>query len=188
MTTVRPAPVCFWSFAGFPESGVSMIEFQKITDAEGLSSIRAIADEVWPETFAPILSPEQIVYMMKMMYAPEVMEKELANGFFFDLLTIDGVDAGYMVYAPYEEPETMKLHKLYLLEEFQGKGFGQKMLHHVAEEARKRGFKFLILAVNKQNTKAQKAYERFGFKQYKAVQIDIGNGFIMDDYWLRYSL
>ena len=37
-----------------------MIEFQKITEAEGLASIRAIADEIWPETFAPILSPEQI--------------------------------------------------------------------------------------------------------------------------------
>ena len=169
-------------------SGEQMEEFVSLQTADALARVRAIADDVWPKTFREILSPEQIVYMMKMMYAPEVMEKELANGFSFDLLTIDGVDAGYMVYAPYDEPETMKLHKLYLLEEFQGKGFGQKMLHHVAEEARKRGFKFLILAVNKQNTKAQKAYERFGFKQYKAVQIDIGNGFIMDDYWLRYSL
>jgi ribosomal protein S18 acetylase RimI-like enzyme len=62
------------------------------------------------------------------------------------------------------------------------------MLRHVADVARNSGFRSLILAVNKQNIKAQKAYERFGFRQYKSVQIDIGNGFIMDDYWLRYEL
>ena len=126
--------------------------------------------------------------MMKMMYSPEVMEKELASGYTFELLVIDGKDAGYMVYAPYEEPGTMKLHKLYLLEEYQGKGYGQKMLQHVIEAAESRGFTSAILAVNKQNMKAQKAYARFGFEQYKSVQIDIGNGFIMDDYWLRYHI
>ena len=162
--------------------------FVSLRSAEALARVRAIADDVWPKTFREILSPEQIVYMMKMMYAPDVMEKELANGFLFDLLVVDGCDAGYMVYAPCDEPETMKLHKLYLLKEYQGKGYGQKMLRHVAEAARNAGFRSLILAVNKQNVKAQKAYERFGFHQYKSVQIDIGNGFIMDDYWLRYDL
>lgn len=165
-----------------------MNTFFQVQTAGELSRIRAIADDVWPKTFREILSPEQIVYMMKMMYSPEVMEKELASGYTFELLVIDGKDAGYMVYAPYEEPGTMKLHKLYLLEEYQGKGYGQKMLQHVIEAAESRGFTSVILAVNKQNMKAQKAYARFGFEQYKSVQIDIGNGFIMDDYWLRYRI
>ena len=165
-----------------------MNTFFQIQTAGELSRVRAIADDVWPKTFREILSPEQIVYMMKMMYSPEVMEKELASGYTFKLLVIDGKDAGYMVYAPYEEPGTMKLHKLYLLEEYQGKGYGQKMLQHVIEAAESRGFTSVILAVNKQNMKAQKAYARFGFEQYKSVQIDIGNGFIMDDYWLRYRI
>ncbi len=165
-----------------------MNTFFQIQTAGELSRVRAIADDVWPKTFREILSPEQIVYMMKMMYSPEVMEKELASGYTFELLVIDGKDAGYMVYAPYEEPGTMKLHKLYLLEEYQGKGYGQKMLQHVIEAAESRGFTSVILAVNKQNMKAQKAYARFGFEQYKSVQIDIGNGFIMDDYWLRYRI
>lgn len=165
-----------------------MDSFLQLQTAGELSRVRAIADDVWPKTFREILSPEQIIYMMKMMYAPEVMERELASGYSFELLVIDGKDAGYMVYAPYDEPGTMKLHKLYLLEEYHGKGYGQKMLQHVIEAAESRGFTSVILAVNKQNLKAQKAYARFGFEQYKSVQIDIGNGFIMDDYWLRYRI
>ena len=165
-----------------------MEQFVMLQSPEDLFRVRAIADDIWPKTFREILSPEQIVYMMKMMYSPEVMARELAEGYSFELLVIDGKDAGYMVYAPYEEPGMMKLHKLYLLEEYQGKGFGQKMLRHVAERAEERGFTSVILAVNKQNIKAQKAYERFGFEHYKSVQIDIGNGFIIDDYWLRYAM
>ena len=169
-------------------SGERMDEFVSLRTADALARVRAIADDVWPKTFREILSPEQIVYMMKMMYAPEVMEKELSSGYSFDLLVVDGQDAGDMVYAPYDEPGTLKLHKLYLLEEYQGKGYGQKMLQHVIDTAKARDFQSVILAVNKQNVKGQKAYSRFGFKHYKSVQIDIGNGFIMDDYWLRFSL
>lgn len=57
-----------------------MMEIKQITNSADLRIIREIADRVWPETFAAILSPEQIVYMMKMMYAPEVLAAELARG------------------------------------------------------------------------------------------------------------
>ena len=162
-----------------------MTEFVSLKTPESLERVRKIADDIWPKTFRDILSLEQIRYMMKMMYAPEVMEKELAGGFSFELLSVDGKDAGYMVYAPYSEPGTLKLHKLYLLEEYHGKGYGQLMLSHVMEKALAGGFSSVILAVNKRNLRAKKAYDRAGFTVEKAVRIDIGNGFVMDDYWMR---
>ena len=56
-----------------------METFEEIIEPEKLQIIRDIADDIWPKTFAEILSPEQIRYMMQMMYAPKVMEKELAR-------------------------------------------------------------------------------------------------------------
>ena len=47
--------------------------FVTLDTPESLQTVRDIAAEVWPKTFAPILPPEQIPYMMRMMYAPEVM-------------------------------------------------------------------------------------------------------------------
>lgn len=161
-----------------------MTGFVRLETAGSLSRVRAIAADVWPKTFREILSEEQIRYMMELMYSPSVMEEELGKGYRFDLLVIDGTDAGYMVYAQYEKPFRMKLHKLYLLEEYQGKGFGQMMLSHVKEESAKLGFTELMLAVNKQNVKAQRAYERAGFELERSVKIDIGGGFYMDDYHL----
>ena len=64
--------------------------FLTLETPESLQIVRDIADEVWPKTFAPILPPEQIPYMMNMMYAPEVMERELREGYKFAALAVSG--------------------------------------------------------------------------------------------------
>ena len=162
------------------------LEFVSLTTPESLAEIRAVAAEVWPRTFAEILSPEQIKYMMNMMYSPEVMTKELAGGMHFDLLKIAGQPAGYVVYSAYDKiPGAAKLHKVYLKHQYHGAGIGQKMLDHAQNQCQYLGFKCVILAVNKQNERAIKAYKRNGFKIMEAVCVDIGNGFFMDDYIMR---
>ena len=167
-----------------------MFYFKEITDSADLQSVRDIADSIWPETFQRILSPEQIKYMMHMMYAPDVMEKEFRNGYHFLLLYVKNEPAGYMVWSPWEEEPatTAKLHKLYLLSKHHRKGYGHAMLDHVAEECRKHGFKNLVLAVNKQNERAYQTYLKNGYTTFRSVKIDIGNGFFMDDYWMKRGL
>ena len=46
----------------------------------------------------------------------------------------------------------------------------------------------LIPAVNKQNAHAIAAYEKYGFAKREAVRVDIGNGFVMDDFIMARSL
>ena len=160
-----------------------MNEFKTLTTESSLQSIRDIAGEIWPETFREILSAEQIRYMMQMMYAPEVMAKELAAGYTFELLICDGTPAGYMLSSVCEnDPEILKLHKLYLLKQYHHTGRGQLMLDHVAANAKKAGFRILRLNVNKHNQRAIKAYLRNGFEIAAAEKNDIGSGFFMDDY------
>ena len=154
----------------------------ELKDPASLEIVRRIADDVWPKTFREILSPEQIVYMMKMMYAPEVMEKELAAGVHFRAAFVDGTAAGYTSWAPYTIPGTAKLHKVYLLQTFQGRGIGSAMLADASEQARKAGFTRLRLNVNKHNERARRAYFRNGFVDVESVKIDIGHGFFMDDF------
>ena len=165
-----------------------MDEFKRLTTESSLQIIRDIADEIWPETFRDILSEDQIRYMMQMMYAPEVMNRELAEGYSFNIVLADGRDAGYVVYSAYGEDGTAKLHKVYLLKDFHRQGIGQKMLEYVCRRCRERGFSSVLLAVNKQNLPAQKAYLRHGFIMEKAVKCDIGHGFFMDDYLMRKTL
>ena len=162
--------------------------FVSLSTPESLAVVRRIADEIWPETFRPILPPEQIPYMMKMMYSPEVMERELAAGFHFDALYVGEIPAGYVSYAEYDLPQVAKLHKVYLLSKFHGQGYGTLMLKHVCAKCRELGFTAVRLNVNKYNARAIAAYERNGFVRVESVKIDIGGGFFMDDYIMEKTL
>ncbi len=50
--------------------------------------------------------------------------------------------------------------------------------------AQRGGYRDLVLAVNRGNTKAIAAYLKHGFAVREAVVKDIGGGFVMDDYWM----
>ncbi|MBE6369395.1 MAG: GNAT family N-acetyltransferase [Lentisphaerae bacterium] len=166
-----------------------LITFEELTTEASLQAIRDVAAEVWPRTFKEILSPEQIEYMMEMMYAPQVMNKELAEGVHFELVRADHAPAGYIVYSAYgSDRRVAKLHKVYLLHKFHSQGIGQQMLDHAQEQCRQLGFTSVVLAVNKQNSRAIKAYQRNGFTIYDSVCNPIGSGFFMDDYLMKKAL
>lgn len=164
------------------------ISFGELHSPDELQLIRDIAADIWPKTFAAILSPEQISYMMQMMYAPEVMSRELAGGYHFEIIKINGRPSGYFSWSPYHPDGTAKLHKLYLLSEFHHRNIGSRMLQQVEYRAKSAAFSRLILNVNKFNEAAKKAYFRNGYTIIDSVQIDIGNGFIMDDFVMAKNL
>ncbi len=89
---------------------------------------------------------------------------------------------GFAAWYRADEPATSKLDKLYVLVEYQQRGIGRRLIEHVESAARADGAASLILNVNKHNTGAISAYEKCGFSVRVAVVVDIGQGFVMDDY------
>ena len=165
------------------------IEFESLTTPESLQLIRDVAAEVWPQTFADILSPEQISYMLEMMYAVPVLEKEYDNGVKFRFITADQVPCGFIACYEYgNEHNTIKLDKLYLDPEYHKLGIGSQAIQYVVDSAREAGYDRVILNVNKNNQRAIRAYKRNGFKVRESVKNDIGNGFFMDDYVMEKKL
>ena len=152
-----------------------------------LGLVRQVADVVWPVTFRPILSDEQIAFMMEMMYAPTVMEREYDAGIQFYGAFAGSAPIGYLSWGHYA-PGTAKLHKCYLLTEYQGKGIGSQMLQEVKKLAQEAGYSHLRLNVNRHNIKAIRSYSRNGFKTIETVDTPIGNGFFMNDYVMEADL
>ena len=165
-----------------------MIE-NRILHRDELHLVREVAGVVWPVTFQEILSPAQIAYMMQMMYAPEVMEREFKQGVQFHGIFDGEKPIGYFTWGIcHSEPNTAKLHKCYLLPEYQGKGIGSQMLRMAMDAAKAAGYARLRLNVNRNNAKAIKAYLRNGFQTVASVDNPIGNGFFMNDYIMEVSL
>lgn len=92
-------------------------------------------------------------------------------------------------FACYQElkPGAWKLHKIYVLISQQGKGTGKFMIDHVISEIRRLGAATLELQVYR-NNKAKGFYEKLGFVEREMIKLDIGGGFIMDDYVMEKKL
>lgn len=159
------------------------------TTEEHIPFIRAIADEVWPETFAGILSAEQIAYMMEMMYSTDAIKKQMNELRHRYLLAKSGSDhLGYLSYeTDYKGKPWTKVHKIYVLPGMQGKGTGRFLMEAAARIARENGNTELSLNVNRHN-KALYFYQHIGFEIIGREDIDIGNGFLMEDFILNKKL
>ncbi len=154
-----------------------------------LPEIKRIAYETWPATFGTILSEKQIAYMLDWMYSIPSLTSQIEEKGHVFILAQEGDE--YLGYVSYELnynglPKT-KIHKIYLLPASQGKGVGALLINHVGEIAAQNGNKALLLNVNRYN-KAVGFYEKMGFNIVGNETIDIGDGFLMDDFIMEKPL
>ena len=77
---------------------------------------------------------------------------------------------------------------MYVHQVYRGRGLGAALIDHVVAAARNEGRDTLYLQVNKYNHGSVEAYKRMGFAIVRSVKVDIGGGFLMDDYVMSRSL
>lgn len=153
---------------------------------EDIWIIQALSNQIWPHTFRDILTEEQMRYMMNMMYSSHALEDQMEKHGHHYLLIKDGDEyIGYTSYEiGYKSSELTKIHKIYVLPSTQGKGIGRKLIAEIETIARKCNDKGLILNVNRYNP-AIEFYKLQGFDIVGEEDIDIGNGFLMEDYIMQ---
>jgi ribosomal protein S18 acetylase RimI-like enzyme len=148
-----------------------------------IEAVAALARVVWQDAYPGIISQEQIDYMLARRYDADALRAELASAqFTWDVLLDGGIIVGFASCLMTELPGEMKLDKLYVHPESQRRGHGERLVRHCAAQARTRGCRALVLAVNKRNARAIAAYRKYGFRVRESVVKDIGNGFVMDDF------
>jgi len=153
-----------------------------------LPAISALAGRIWRAFYPAILSTAQIEYMLAQMYALDTLRDELRSGIRYERLLVNGELAGFASYGLAALPGTFKLHKLYLHPDCHGRGLGSLLLRHCERAVRDAGASRMVLNVNKHNTRAIAAYQRNGYQTTEAVVVDIGGGFVMDDYVMTKAL
>ncbi|GAA4806778.1 GNAT family N-acetyltransferase [Olivibacter ginsenosidimutans] len=149
---------------------------------QDIKIIQEIAYNTWPTTFGTILSPEQITYMLDMMYSQASLTKQLTDLQHHFLLAKQAETVvGFVSYeTPYRGLSQTKIHKIYILPTTQRSGVGRKLMDEVERIARNKGDRQLLLNVNKFNT-AENFYKQLGFDIIGMEDIDIGAGFLMED-------
>ncbi len=142
--------------------------------------IRELTFKVWPQTYAAIISQQQIDYMLDKMYSEASLKEQMDNGCRFIIVYDEKEPVGFAAYQEIK-PGTWKLHKIYILTTQQGKGTGKFVIDHIIKEIQQQGAIALQLQVNRHN-KARSFYEKIGFTVIEEADFDIGGGYFMNDY------
>lgn len=152
-----------------------------------LPIVRDLAFQIWPDTYGATHTQEELDYMLNKFYAVHSLEQQMDNGHVFILAKADEIYVGFVAFEINSENTGLtKIHKLYVLPETQGKGIGKQLVDFVLNESMKSNDGGLFLNVNKLN-KAQDFYHKYGFNITKDIIIDIGEGFVMDDYVMEFK-
>jgi len=152
--------------------------------------IQDLAKRSWENAYAEILSAEQMEYMLSEMYSEAEIGNHLQNKNYHYYLIQDEGNGSYEGFIGYEcnyEEGTTKLHRIYLVPESKGKGFGKEALRFLNQKVTENGNNRIILNVNKYNA-ARNFYESQGYTVYGEGIFDIGQGYVMDDFLMEFLI
>ena len=154
-----------------------------------VDAVARLAREIWYLHYPGIITVSQIDYMLDQRYQPAAIASQIkSNEAWWDKVATGSTLAGFAGYEPGSDAVSVKLDKLYIHPRVQGRGFGYALVQHVEARSRERGFSRLYLQVNKGNTASIAFYRRAGFAVTETVIVDIGNGYVMDDFVMSKQL
>lgn len=162
------------------------INFQKVLSGDDLGMTEILAKEIWKEHYTPIIGEKQVAYMLEKFQSVEAMTAQINEGYHYFLIKDNDSPVGYLSYQ--KRDDQLFLSKIYVRKDSRGKGFGKMTMKFVMDEARKNACAKVSLTVNKYNYDSIKAYESIGFMKIKALVQDIGEGYVMDDYYMEIEL
>lgn len=166
-----------------------MLEIKR-AGSESIPVIQSLANTTWAVTYREILSPEQMNYMLDMIYSADALRDQIENQKHeFIIIYYEEKPVGFASYGIKDKSNknVYRLHKIYVEPSQQGTGSGKTLLNYVLFDITARGAKSLELNVNRQNN-ALGFYQKMGFQIRESKDIPIGNGYFMNDYILRLDL
>jgi GNAT superfamily N-acetyltransferase len=141
--------------------------FKPAATASEIAVIAVLAREIWYEYYVALIGRAQVDYMVEKFQSTPAMLEQLAQG--------------YVYFAIQPQQDRLFISKLYLQRGERGRGTGRRTLEFIERTARALALDYLSLTVNKGNP-AVASYQRWGFRIVEAIVVDIGGGFVMDDF------
>jgi len=118
--------------------------------------------------------------MLEKIYSKESLLEQISlKKHDFYLVVLNDLPVGFISIS-FENITDLWIHKFYISQDYQGKGFGEKVFYEIIKKINEP--KQIRLTVNRQNYKSINFYFKLGFKIEKVADFDIGNGYFMNDF------
>lgn len=161
---------------------------------EDLASLRAVSLRTFVDTFAHLNTPENMAKYVAERLSLEQLGQELADSnsaFYFAELS--GQRIGYLkvnygaAQTDLREADSLEIERIYVVQEWLGKGVAQALLAHAETLARASGMRSIWLAVWEENPRAIRFYEKSGFVTFDKHIFVLGDD-AQTDYMMRLDL
>ena len=163
-----------------------MTELIKAENATHHQQISELANLIWTEHYTPIIGLKQVDYMLDKFQSVIAIKEQIQQGTEYYLIMHTEKPSGYFCISTNED--SIFLSKLYVLSQNRGQGLGKIAMNFIENRTVHLGYHKISLTVNKYNLNSIETYKKLGFKIIKTWVQDIGNNYIMDDYYLEKHL
>jgi tRNA(adenine34) deaminase len=162
------------------------INFIEVTSKSQINRTAALADEIWSEWFPPVIGEAQTAYMVEKFQSAQAMTRQIESEHYsYFIIQKSGVDLGYIALKP--DGDRLFLSKAYIKRECRGRGYFSQTLAFIAEKAGEQGKNAVWLTCNKYSPTCE-VYKKCGFEIIGEGVTDIGNGFVMDDFFFELKI
>lgn len=163
------------------------IVLRKIYSQEDINRLAILADDIWHQCFVSILTLDQIDYMVDKFQSVPAMTQQIVNeGYEYYFIAMSGEEVGYTGIK--KDLNKLFLSKLYLQEKYRGLGYASSALEQLKQLCIHRKLEALWLTVNRFNKDAIAFYQKKGFETIRTQVVDIGGGYVMDDYVMELKI
>ena len=156
-----------------------------VIQKEQLHHVAELAHIIWPLAYCDMISKEQLNFMLDKIYSIEslIHQQELLKHEFLLVFDDDNNPIAYASFGDSSEDNSsfVKLHKLYVLPKCQGNGIGKSIINFLESKMKRENKSLLRLNVNRNNI-AIDFYKKIGFEIIRVEDIDIGDGYFMNDF------
>ena len=162
-----------------------MIKLNKVNTQQDIERMSRLATGIMKKHYDPIVGSKVNDHMLEKYQSVRGIADEINGGAEYYFVSLDGDDIGFV--AVDAKRDYLYLSKFYLDIAHRGKGLASEMMAFVKDYAKSRGLKSIKLNVNADNDNSVGAYKHFGFEVVEEYQRDVGDGFSVHDYVMRYT-
>jgi diamine N-acetyltransferase len=146
--------------------------------------IHDLAVLIWNQHYPSIISQEQIDFMLQNNYNAEALTKQMQEGQQFFLIQSINETIGFLAISE-KNAGSWFMHKLYINTQRHRSNAGTEAFKEILNLFPQ--IKEMRLQVNRQNYKAINFYFKMGFTIDYIADFDIGNGYFMNDFVMKWE-
>lgn len=147
-----------------------------------MATVSQLAREIWRDHYIPIIGAGQVEYMLERFQSIDAIQSQLAVGYVYFLLQSGHRAFGYFSILALPAQNTLQISKLYVRKQYRDLGLGKRIMTFIEQICQLENLEQLQLTVNRHNSAAIRFYLHNGFIHTNSQVLDIGNGYVMDDF------